>query len=199
MGWFKKLLRMNDGVCPWWMCYTFDNPLRRLIQDPERLLEPYVQHGMTAVDIGCGMGYFTLGMAKLVGPGGKVIAVDLQQEMLAVLGRRALKAGLTDRIVPHRCRPDLLEVEEPADFVLAFWMAHEVRGKPRFFAQISAFLKPEGRFLLVEPKLHVTRERFGRTVEACRAAGFRLLGEPAVALSRAVLMEKSGSAASRIF
>jgi ubiquinone/menaquinone biosynthesis C-methylase UbiE len=190
MGWFERLLRMNDRVCPWWLCYGFDNPLRRLIHDPERLLEPYVKPGMTAVDIGCGMGYFTLGLAKLVGPGGNVIAVDLQGKMLAALGRRARKAGLADRIILHRCRPDRLGVEEPADFVLAFWMTHEVRDKPRFFAQISAFLKTDGRLLLVEPKLHVTRNRFGRTVEVCRAAGFRLLGEPAVALSRAVLMGK---------
>jgi SAM-dependent methyltransferase len=193
MGWLEKMLRINDMVCPWWLCYSFDNPLRRLIHDPERILNPHVTTGMTAVDIGCGMGYFTLGMANLVGPGGKVIAVDLQEKMLATLGRRAHKAGLADRIVPHRCRPDLLGVEEPADFVLAFWMAHEVRDKPRFFAQISAFLKPGGRLLLVEPKFHVTRRGFGRTVEVCRAAGFRLLGEPAIALSRAVRMEKGGS------
>jgi ubiquinone/menaquinone biosynthesis C-methylase UbiE len=186
MGWFERLL-VNDRVCPWWMCYTFDNPLRRLIHDPERILEPYVKPGMTAVDIGCGMGYFTLGLAKRVGPGGKVIAVDLQEKMFAALGRRARKAGLDDRIVLHRCRPDLLDVEEPADFVLAFWMVHEVRDKSRFFAQISAFLKPAGRLLLVEPKMHVTRSRFERTAEACRAAGFRLLGEPAVVLSFAVL------------
>ncbi len=192
MGWFERLLRMNDRVCPWWLCYSFDNPLRRLIHDPERLLEPYVKPGMTAVDIGCGMGYFTLALAKLVGPGGKVIAVDLQQEMLAALGRRARKAGLSDRIVLHRCRTDSLGIEEIADFVLVFWMVHEVRDKTRFFAQISVFLKPGGRLLLVEPKLHVTRRRFGRTVEVCRAAGFRLLGEPAVALSRAVWMGKEG-------
>ena len=192
VGWFERLLRMNDRVCPWWLCYSFDNPLRRLIHDPERILNLHVKTGMTAVDIGCGMGCFTLGLAKLVGPGGKVIAVDLQEQMLAALGRRARKAGLSDRIVLHRCRPDRLGVEEFADFVLAFWMAHEVRDKPRFFAQISAFLKPGGRLLLVEPRLHVTRSSFGRTVEVCRAAGFRLLGEPAVALSRAVLMGKEG-------
>jgi ubiquinone/menaquinone biosynthesis C-methylase UbiE len=192
MTWFEKIWRINDGVCPWWLCYSFDNPLRRLIHDPERILNPHLKTGMTAVDIGCGMGYFTLGMAKLVGPGGKVIAVDLQEQMLANLGKRACKAGLADRIILHRCRPDHLGVEEPADFVLAFWMVHEVRDKPRFFDQISAFLKPGGRLLLVEPKFHVTRKSFGRTVEACRAAGFRLLGEPAVALSRAVRMEKGG-------
>jgi len=173
------------------MCYTFDNPLRRLIQDPERLLGPYVKPGMTAVDIGCGMGYFTMGAAKLVGPGGKIIAIDLQEEMLAALNRRALKAGLSDRIVLHRCRPDRLGVEEIADFVLAFWMVHEVRDKSRFFGEIFSFLKTDGRLLLVEPRFHVTRNGFGRTVEVCRAAGFRLLSTPAVALSRAVLMEKN--------
>jgi ubiquinone/menaquinone biosynthesis C-methylase UbiE len=150
MGWFEKMLRINDMVCPWWLCYSFDNPLRRLIHDPERILNPHVKTGMTAVDIGCGMGYFTLGLAKLVGSGGKVIAVDLQEQMLAALGKRARKADLADRIVPHRCRPDLLGVEGPADFVLAFWMAHEVRDKPRFFTQISAFLKPGGRFPTAE-------------------------------------------------
>ncbi len=105
---------------------------------------------------------------------------------------RARKAGLADRIVLHRCRPESLGVEEPADFVLAFWMAHEVPDKPRFFREILAFLKPEGRLLLVEPKFHVTRSSFERTVAVCRAAGFRLLDEPAVALSRAVLMGKEG-------
>jgi ubiquinone/menaquinone biosynthesis C-methylase UbiE len=146
---------------------------------------------MTAVDIGCGMGYFTMDAAKLVGPGGKVIAVDLQEQMLAVLNRRALKVGLSDRIVLHRCRPDRLGVEEIADFVLAFWMVHEVKDKPRFFGEIFSFLKKDGRLLLVEPRLHVNRSRFGRTVEVCRAVGFRLRGEPAVALSRTVLMEKN--------
>ena len=193
MGWIERLRRINDGVCPWWLCHSFDNPLRRLIHDPERILKPHVTTGMTAVDIGCGMGYFTLGMAKLVGPGGKVIAVDLQERMLATLEKRARKAGLADRIVPHRCRPDRLGVEEPADFVLAFWMAHEVPDKPRFFAQISALLKPGGRLLLVEPKFHVTRSSFGRTVDVCREVGFQLLGEPEVVLSRAVRMEKGGS------
>lgn len=193
MGLLKRLQRINDGVCPWWLCHSFDNPLRRLIHDPERILNPHVAEGITAVDIGCGMGYFTLGMAKLVGPGGKVIAVDLQEKMLAALEKRARKAGLADRIVLHRCRPDLLGVEEAADFALVFWMAHEVRDKPRFFAQICAFLKPGGRLLLVEPKFHVTRKSFERTVELCRGAGFRLLSEPAVSLSRAVRMEKGGS------
>jgi ubiquinone/menaquinone biosynthesis C-methylase UbiE len=177
-------------VCPWWMCYSFDNPLRRLFHDPKRLLGPYVNPGMTVVDIGCGMGYFTVGLAKLVGPEGKVIAVDLQQQMLDALERRARRAGMADRIVLHRCRKESLEVLEPADFVLAFWMAHEVPDKIRFFREIFTLLKTKGRLLLVEPKFHVTRKGLELTLEVCRETGFRILEEPSVALSRAFLLGK---------
>lgn len=190
MGLIEKLKRTNNMVCPWWLCYSFDNPLRRIFHKPEPLLAPYLKPGMIAVDIGCGMGYFTLGLAKLAGPGGRVIAVDLQQRMLDALERRARRAGVADRIVLHRCRPDSLGVEGPVDFALVFWMAHEVPDKPRFFREIFALLKTGGRFLLVEPKFHVTLGSFERTLAVCREAGFRALEGPAIALSRAVLMGK---------
>jgi ubiquinone/menaquinone biosynthesis C-methylase UbiE len=177
-------------VCPWWLCYSFDNPLRRLFHNQESLLSPSVKPGMTAVDIGCGMGYFAIPLARLTGPGGTVIAVDLQQRMLDALMRRAGKAGVAERIIPHRCQKEHLDVEGPADFALAFWMVHEVADKPRFFSEIFAFLKQRGRLLLVEPKYHVMLPDFDRTLAACMEVGFRVLEEPAVVLSRAVLPRK---------
>jgi ubiquinone/menaquinone biosynthesis C-methylase UbiE len=179
---------MSEIVCPWWLCYSFDNPLRRIFHDPERLLRPYVKAGMTAVDIGCGMGYFTVGLARLTGPEGKVIAVDLQRQMLDALGRRSRRAGVADRIILHRCSKESLGVEDSADFALAFWMAHEVPDKSRFFGEILAFLKPGGRLLLVEPKIHVTRGSVERTVAVCRETGFHVLEEPRVSLSLAYLL-----------
>ena len=190
MGLIEKVQRTNNMVCPWWLCYSFDNPLRRIFHKPELILAPYLKPGMIAVDIGCGMGYFTLGLAKLAGPGGRVIAVDLQQQMLDALERRARRAGVADRIVLHRCRPDSLWVEGPVDFALAFWMAHEVPDKPRFFREIFALLKTGGRLLLAEPKFHVALRSFERTLAVCRETGFRDLEAPAIALSRAVLMGK---------
>lgn len=181
---------MSEMVCPWWLCYSFDNPLRRLFHDPERLLRPYVKAGMTVVDIGCGMGYFSIGLARLTGPDGKVIAVDLQQRMLDALARRSRRAGVADRIVLHRCRKESLGIEGPADFALAFWMAHEVPDKPRFFREILASLKPQGTLLLAEPKLHVTQKSVEQTVAVCRETGFQVLEEPSVALSRAFLLGK---------
>lgn len=185
-----NIRRMNDRVCPWWFCYSFDNPLRRLFHDPERLLAPYMRPGAAAADIGCGMGYFTIGLARLAGPAGRVVAVDLQQRMLDALQRRARRAGVADRIVLNRCRTDSLGIEGPVDFALAFWMAHEVPDKPRFFREILSALKPGGALLLAEPKFHVWRKSFERTAVVCREQGFRILGEPAIPLSRAVLMGK---------
>ncbi|MFH1124323.1 MAG: class I SAM-dependent methyltransferase [Pseudomonadota bacterium] len=190
MGLRHKIGQMNAMVCPWWLCYSFDNPLRRLFHDPERLLGPYVTPGMTAVDVGCGMGYFSIGLAKLAGPGGRVIAVDLQERMLSVLERRARRAGLAERVVCHRCKKESLGVEGPVDFVLAFWMVHEVPDKDRFFGEICSLLKTGGRILLVEPKYHVTQKGLAYTLASCRDAGLRVLDEPAVALSRAFLLEK---------
>ena len=119
---------MAGHVCPWWGGYFIDNPLRRLLHHPENTLVPHVQPGMTAMDFGCGMGLFSIAMAKLVGDGGRVIAVDLQQKMLDVLQKRAAKAGVADRITTHRCTAVSVGRSEPIDFALAFYSAHEVPG-----------------------------------------------------------------------
>ena len=57
-------------VCPWWLAYTFDNRLRRLLYKPEMVLKPYVNPGMTLLDLGCGMGFFSIAMASLAGDTG---------------------------------------------------------------------------------------------------------------------------------
>ena len=175
------------NVCPWWLCATFDNPLRRLIHNPDRILAGLVQPGETALDLGCGMGYLSIPLARLVGPGGKVICVDLQEQMLAGVRRRAERAGVADRIRLHRAGTDSLELEETADFALAFWMLHEVPAQAVFLAEVIACLKPSGRLLVVEPRLHVGGAAFERSVEVARSIGLEPIASPMVALSRAVL------------
>ena len=177
----------SGNVCPWWLCPTFDNPLRRLIQNPDRILAGLVQPGETALDLGCGMGYLSIPLARLVGPGGKVICVDLQEQMLAGVRRRAERAGVADRIRLHRAGTDSLELEETADFALAFWMLHEVPAQAVFLAEVIACLKPSGRLLVVEPRLHVGGAAFERSVEVARSIGLEPIASPTVALSRAVL------------
>ena len=106
-------------VCPWWGGYFIDNPIRRLFHNPEKIVSPYVKAGMTAMDVGCGMGFCSIAMAKIVGDSGQVIAIDVQQKMLDVLRQRAAKAGVAGRMLFHKCEQNRLGVVAQADFALA--------------------------------------------------------------------------------
>ena len=181
---------IHNRVCPWWLCPTFDNPLRRLIHNPEAILDGLVGEGQIALDIGCGMGYFTIPMARMVGPQGWVVAVDLQMKMLERVAQRARRAGVDERIRIHQNTPDGIGLSEKVDFALAFWMVHEVSEAEAFLGEVSGLLKPGGRFLLVEPRLHVSGAAFRATVEAARGVGLRPEEERKVSLSRAVVLIK---------
>lgn len=191
MSIISRIFLTGEHVCPWWFAYTFDNPLRRLIHNPEKMLEKFINEEDTVVDIGCGMGYFSIGMAKIVGAKGRVIAVDLQEKMLERVGHRAQQKGLLSRITLLKCSYDKLGVNEQADFALGFWMVHEVRNKDAFFNEIVTFLKPGARFLLVEPKMHVTEPYFRKITDIAVKAGLKSQSEEKIGLSRAMLFLKA--------
>lgn len=184
-----KLLLKDTHVCPWWLAYSFDNPLRLIFHRPDQILRPYLLEGMTAVDIGCGMGFFCIPMAVIVGEQGRVIAVDIQQKMLDVVAKRALARGVNKRISLHRCTSGSIGLDCEADFVLTFWMAHEVPNIDQFMVQVLSLLKPGGKYLVAEPKMHVDSKGFEKISEAAASAGFQILSRPKIALSRAALFE----------
>jgi len=183
----KKLLFHNERVCPWWCCFTFDNFLRKLIHNSKEILRPYVVEGNAVLDIGPGMGYFSIPLASMVGEAGKVIVADIQPEMLKALQKRAKKAGVEKRITAHLCKADSLGLDRQFDFVLAFWMVHEVPNHLAFFEEIKSLLKPSGKFLLAEPVVHVNQAMFKKTVKAAESVGLVLKEKPKISLSRSAL------------
>lgn len=171
---------MSDRVCPWWLGYALLNPLRRLFQSPESIVGPFVEPGMVVLEPGPGMGYFTLELARRVGPRGRVHAVDVQQRMLDGLERRLRRAGLADRVQTRLAEPDGLGVGDlrgTVDLALALWVVHEVPDQAAFFGELAAALKPGGRALVVEPRGHVSRADFDRTLAIARAAGLEVLSD----------------------
>jgi ubiquinone/menaquinone biosynthesis C-methylase UbiE len=168
---------MAGHVCPFWLGYLLLNPLRKLLENPEKLLGPFVRSGMTVLEPGCAMGYFTLPLARMLGPTGRVIAVDIQPGMLSVLERRAGKAGLSERIEIRPALPTGLGVEDLdscVDFAAALHVVHEIPNPGAFFDQVRQALKPGGRFLVVEPKGHVSAEEFNQMVALSEHVGFAI-------------------------
>jgi len=178
-------------VCPAEFAGTLDNSIRRLIHNPRKILTPYITRGMTVIDLGCGPGYFTIGLAKLVGEEGKVIAADLQQGMLDKVVRKIGGTDLEQRIEIHKCQDDRIGVSEKVDFVLAFWMVHEVPDQQSMFEELISILKPGGRICIIEPKFHVTEKSFSRMIVLSETAGFKIIERPKVCLSRAVLFVRN--------
>lgn len=186
---------MAERICPWWVGYLLASPVRRLVHDPYKILSPYVREGMMALEPGPGMGFFTLELARLVGPTGQVVALDLQPKMLRGLKRRAARAGLLERLDIRLARGGSLGVVDLAgkvDFALAFAMVHELPGAARFFAEVAATLKPGACLLFAEPSGHVTATRFEEEVRAAMEAGLKPSEQPSIWRSRTVLLKKEG-------
>jgi ubiquinone/menaquinone biosynthesis C-methylase UbiE len=163
-------------MCPVWLGYFLLNPLRRVLEDPRKMLGSFVSPGMTVLEPGCGMGYFTLPLAQMVGEQGRVVAVDVQAKMLGNLRRRAARAGLLDRIDIRLGRGNALGVEDLSgmvDLAVALHVVHEVPSRESFLREVREALKSGGRFLMVEPKHHVSQGEFAETLSAARGVGFQ--------------------------
>lgn len=180
-------------MCPWWLGYVLLIPFRRFAQDPQNILSPFVREGMMVLEVGPGMGYFTLTLARLVGASGKVICVDVQEKMLGALQRRAKRAGLYDRISAVLADEGSLRLERFAgkvDFAIAFAVAHEVPDQARLFEQTAQSLRPGAVLLFSEPTGHVTPEGFQKSVAIARSKGFEETNQLHIKRSLTVLLRK---------
>jgi ubiquinone/menaquinone biosynthesis C-methylase UbiE len=177
----------SNRICPVEIASGLDNSLRKLLQNPQKLLKPYIAHGMTVLDLGCGPGYFSVGIAYLLNDTGKVIAADLQEGMLKKVGQKIKGTDLEQRIVLHKCMADKIDLTERVDFVLAFYMIHEVPDQDRLFNELRSILKPDGRILIVEPKFHVSKVSFDAMIERLKDIGFEIKNGPKVFFSRTVV------------
>jgi ubiquinone/menaquinone biosynthesis C-methylase UbiE len=180
----------KHGVCPVERAGSLDNKIRRWIQNPRKILGPYIEEGMTVLDAGCGPGFFTIDMARMVGKSGRVIASDLQEGMLQRVRDKIRGTELEERFTLHKCEKDRIGVSEPVDFVLLFYMIHEVPNIEALFSEIAAILKPNGKALIVEPPFHVSKTAFEETVQKARKAGLQAFEGPKVFLSKTAILRK---------
>jgi len=152
-----------------------------------------VREGMTVLEPGPGMGFFTLELARRVGRTGHVIAVDVQPKMIERLKRRANNANLAERIDARVTRADSMQLDRLdslIDFVLAFAVVHEMPDAAAFFAEAAAGMKPGARMLLAEPLGQVNDAEFDSELEMAGRAGLEAEARPPIRRTRTALLRK---------
>jgi ubiquinone/menaquinone biosynthesis C-methylase UbiE len=183
---------VEQNVCPWQGGPLLAASLRKIAHNPRRIVRPYLTEGMTAMDIGCGMGFFTIPMSDIAGSRGNVIAVDLQPEMLAGLQQKAQKAGV-ENIAYHQCGNGLLNLRQwngTADFALIFMMLHETPDAGRLIREVYDALTPGGKLLLSEPIVHVKKKAFQNSVSLIQKTGFNVIASPMIPFCRTKVFRK---------
>ncbi|MCX5805799.1 MAG: class I SAM-dependent methyltransferase [Proteobacteria bacterium] len=180
----------KNHICPVAIAGSLDNRIRRWLQNPRKILGPYIKEGMTVLDVGCGPGFFSIELAQMVGKSGRVIASDLQEGMLQKLREKIQGTELEERITLHKCEKNKLGLSESVDFILAFYMVHEIPNQEDFFNEIKSILKLNGKILVVEPPLHTSKTAFEETIRKARSAGFAADERPKIFLNKAVILKK---------
>lgn len=168
-------------ICPWWAGFFLAHPLRKIKQDPDKILAPYIREGMVLADVGTGMGFFSIPMARMTGPQGTVVCIDIQEKMLGFLKRRARKAGVSAVMEYRLCTTDSLGLDDRAgtiDFLLLFAVLHEIPNRESLLVQVNRVLKPGGKMLFAEPAGHVRRNDFDASIAMALRNGFMVAGNP---------------------
>jgi len=167
---------------------TLERPERVAGQKVDEVLSRLnLKAGLTVADIGAGSGLFSRPIAKAVAPGGKVYAVDIQQELLDYIGKRARQENIGN------IRPVLGEYDDPKlparDVDIAFIndVLHHIEHRAAYLKALATYIKPTGRIVLIEmnkndpntphrgqPELLVSREEMDRWMAD---AGFKPVQE----------------------
>lgn len=128
-----------------------DNEERRKRLPPETILQKFgISKGNIIADIGCGIGYFTLPASMLVGPEGKVFAMDISNEMLMQTQDKAnlAKTGNIETILISE--NNFLLREKSVDVALVFFVLHEAQSPGHFLAEIHRIIKPGGKLAILD-------------------------------------------------
>jgi len=178
----------KQSICPVERAGGLDNSFRKLLQNPQKLLKEYIKQGMTVLDLGCGPGFFSIEIAKMLNNSGKVIAADLQKGMLEKVNKKIRGTELEQKIVLHKCSNSKIGITENVDFVLAFYMIHEVPDQDILFKELKSILNSDGKIYIIEPKFHVSKKAFKEMINRTIDIGFEVIDMPKVFFSKAVLL-----------
>lgn len=168
---------------------ALESRMRRLLQNPHKIMRKHIRPGMTVLDLGCGTGYFTTAIADLLGTSGKVVAAEVQQGMLDILRQKLNSSPSHQRIQIYPCTENHLGLTDKFDFVLAFYAFHEMRYIDSIIPELKTLLNPGAKILIAEQYFHVPKAAFAALIQKMENHGFVICQRPRIFFSRAVVMK----------
>jgi len=154
--------------------FAHDNPFRRLFESPRKLVGPYVTYGRVAADLGCGPGFYTLTLADLCGPEGKVYAVDSDEKVIRAVEKKADEFGCRNIEAHTSSASDLSFIKDGSvDFILAHGLLCSMAPHQHDSAvkEMKRVLKPSGRAYLSAARgfySYMTQEEWEKILEGFR-------------------------------
>ena len=91
----------------------------------------------------------------------------------------------------HKCEENRIGIVDKVDFVLAFYMVHEVPSQGNLLREIQSILNSNGRVFIIEPKFHVSKKAFEEMINNIKDIGFEIIEKPKLFLSRAIILKNT--------
>lgn len=186
-------MKKNKISCPVWVRRLITIPFRKLVQNPDKILELHIKPGMKVLEVGPSLGFFSIPMAKRVGAQGKIYCVDIQASYLEELEKRAQKAGVEKQIETRLNSPISLQIHdlnEKLDFAFLFSVVHEVQNQLNLFIELSLSLKPGSKVLFCEPQSLVSKVIFEESLRIAKRCSLKLVKTLKIKGSHAALLIK---------
>jgi precorrin-6B methylase 2 len=135
-----------------------DRPEREAEEAPSKAIAALdIRPGAVIADVGAGSGYYTVRLARQVGPAGKVVATDLQPGMLEIIRSKIARERLTNVEVVQGRADDPMLPASTFDLILMVDVYHELASPQVFVRKLKEALKPDGRLVLIEFRLEDPR------------------------------------------
>jgi len=170
-------METKQHICPVWVGYFMASPLRKLQQNPRKILAPYITPGMKILELGPAMGYFSIPMARMTGETGKVYGIDVQKNMLRKLDERAKRKGVSNIVVSRLASRESMNISDlkgKIDFTLLAYVVHEVPDQATLFRELAITMKENAKVLFLEPRMHVKDEDWFESLRIADENGFVL-------------------------
>ncbi len=167
---------VRRGAMPFSQASILEHPLRPLIHPARSTLEKFrLKPGDAVLELGPGIGYFTVEASRMVGPEGRLVCLDIQPPMIGAIRGRLDERNVTNADPMVGDALSLPLVDDSVDAAFLFTVLGEIPDRPRAMRELRRILKPGGVLSISESLVDPDYQLEDSVRDLCRASGFEVL------------------------